>query len=169
MATQVQLGGLIYFTLLGIIALVLINFLPLVNFVFQVLFDGCVACTAVVREKNPPVKRKRPASISNAPTPRIKGVVARSRRGAATDAPVAIGANVDDVHLTAQQLRAVKRTRRSESLAASAPGAEGASFGQRLRRISQRLVRLGEPLLQPEQAHLLDDEAAHATTLKQEP
>ena len=59
-----QLGGLIYFTLLGFIVLVLINFLPMVNLVFQLLFDGCVACVDAVTEKRLPAKLKKPSSLS---------------------------------------------------------------------------------------------------------
>lgn len=42
----VQLGGLVYFSMLLIVALVLLQCLPFFNFGAQVLFDGCVVATS---------------------------------------------------------------------------------------------------------------------------
>ncbi len=131
-----QLGGLIYFTLLGIIVLVLINFLPLVNFVFQLLFDGCVACVDTVSRKKLPGKLKRPASLSKAPSARTRGSATGSSAGAAEGA-----VSVDSVNLTAQQLRSIKRARRVPNVGATG----GATFGQRIRHIGRRIAHLGEP------------------------
>ena len=122
-----QLGGLIYFTLLGIIVLVLINLLPMVNLFFQLLFDGCVACVDAVGQKKLP--RKLPMSSTR--RSKATGASAASATGA-------LNVDVDDVHLTAQQLRAVKRARRLQSGATT-----GASFGQRIRGIGQRVANLG--------------------------
>lgn len=122
-----QLGGLIYFTLLGIIVLVLINFLPLINFVFQLMFDGCVACVDASTAKRLPSKAKKPASLSKPPSKRIKGTAS-----AASDAT-----DVSNAHLTAQQLRAVKRA----AWRANAP--TGESFGERMRRLGRNVVTLG--------------------------
>ena len=133
-----QLGGLIYFTLLGIIALVLINFLPLINFIFQMLFDGCVACVDATTAKRKPGKLKKPASLSKAPSKRVQGTAS-----AASDA-----ANVSNMHLTAQQLRSLTRARRlqrDELAGVSAAVGTGASFGQRLRSMGAQLIHLGAP------------------------
>lgn len=122
-----QLGGLIYFTLLGIIVLVLINLLPLINFIFQLLFDGCVACVDATTAKRKPGKVKKPASLSKAPSKRVQGTA--SAASGATD--------VSDVHLTAQQVRAVRLAQRR----ARAP--TGTSFGDRLRRLGGTVLNLG--------------------------
>ena len=122
-----QLGGLIYFTLLGIIVLVLINFLPLVNLIFQLMFDGCVACVDAATAKKKPGKVRKPASLSKAPSKRVKGT-ASTASGAA---------DVSNVHLTAQQVRAVKRAAWREN----AP--TGESLGERLRRLGRTVTNLG--------------------------
>ena len=122
-----QLGGLIYFTLLGIIVLVLINFLPLVNLISQLMFDGCVACVDAATAKKKPGKARRPASLSKAPSKRVKGT-ASTASGAA---------DVSNVHLTAQQVRAVKRAAWREN----AP--TGESLGERLRRLGRTVTNLG--------------------------
>ena len=122
-----QLGGLIYFTLLGIMVLVLINFLPLVNFISQLVFDGCVACVDGVRAKKKPGKARRPASLFKAPSKSVKGT-ASTASGAA---------DVSNVHLTAQQVRAVKRAASREN----AP--TGESLGERLRRLGRTVTNLG--------------------------
>jgi len=122
-----QLGGLIYFTLLGIIALVLINLLPLINFIFQLLFDGCVACVDATTAKRKPGKVKKPASLSKPPSKRVQGTA--SAASSATD--------VSDVHLTAQQVRAVRLAQRR------AREPTGASLGERLRRLGSTVVSLG--------------------------
>ena len=126
-----QLGGLIYFTLLGLIVLVLINFLPLVNLIFQLLFDGCVACVDAATAKKKPGKPKKPASLSKPPSKRVKGTAA-SAASASSDAT-----DVSDVHLTAQQVRAVRLAQRR------ARGSTGASLGERLRQLGSTVVNLG--------------------------
>jgi len=129
-----QLGGLIYFTLLGFIVLVLINFLPLVNLVFQLLFDGCVACVDAVTEKRLPGKLKKPSSLCKAPTTRIAGRGKGAGKGAGTGASASAG-DVSDVNLTAQQLRALKRRRRLSA------GPDTQSFASRARLIGRRVAR----------------------------
>jgi len=131
---QCQLGGLIYFTLLGFIVLVLINFLPLVNLVFQLLFDGCVACVDAVTEKRLPGKLKKPSSLCKAPTTRIAGRGKGAGKGAGTGASASAG-DVSDVNLTAQQLRALKRRRRLSA------GPDTQSFASRARLIGRRVAR----------------------------
>lgn len=121
-----QLGGLIYFTLLGIIVLVLINFLPLINLFFQLLFDGCVACTDAVTVKRRPGKVSRPASLSKAPSSRVKGT---------TSTAASASANVSDVNLTAQQLRALRRKRRL-----AADGSDPTSLMSRARALGKRVA-----------------------------
>ena len=131
------MGGLIYFSLLGLVALVLINLLPVVNFVFQLLFDGCVACSDSLSEKAIPKRLKRPKSLSKAPTQRIKGK-ATGASASATSSTTDVDLN--NVHLTAQQLRSIKRTRDAQD-----GGEVTESFGQRLRSMGQRIVSMGEP------------------------
>jgi|SaaInlV_125m_DNA_1040241.scaffolds.fasta_scaffold58638_1 hypothetical protein len=158
-----QLGGLIYFTLLFIIVLILINFLPLVNFVFQLLFDGCVACVDSIGTKEGRTKLKQNAKAAKAgigaARSAAKGVVSQAKGGGNPKAP--FGANFfkasagsgnaafnsDNVHLTAQQVRSLKRARRAQRLEMSATGAAatGASFGQRIRRMGSQLVNMGAP------------------------
>jgi hypothetical protein len=127
-----QLGGLIYFTLLGLIVLVLVNLLPVINFISQVMFDGCVACVDATTAKRLPRKLKKPASLSKPPSKRVKGTAS-----AASDAT-----DVSSMHLTAQQLRSIRRAHQEPSGAALNTGA---SFGQRLRDVRDRVVTLGEP------------------------
>lgn len=153
---QVQLGGLIYFTLLFIIALIFINFLPVVNFMFQLLFDGCVACTAAVTEKATPSRLRRPRSISRPPTKRIQG----KATGASTSAEM----NVTNTHLTAQQLRAVKRTNRLEQWTSSTTDTP---VTDRLRQMGRRIINLGAPPTPPENACLLEDEGVAEIVTKE--
>ena len=120
--------------MLGFIVLVLINFLPLINLVFQLLFDGCVACVDAVTEKRLPAKLKKPISLSKAPTARIQGVGAGRGKGAGTGTSASAG-DVSDVNLTAQQMRALKRRRRL-----SGP-ADTDSFAARARLIGRRVAR----------------------------
>lgn len=152
MRAQCQLGGLIYFTLLGIIVLVLINFLPLVNLISQLLFDGCVACTDAVTEKRLPRKLKRPSSLSKAPSARIKG---KGTGASAAATSASTSANISDVNLTAQQLRALKRNQRL------AAGPDTTSFAARARqlgkRVASQLSGASEPM---EHASLLPQEEA---------
>ena len=80
-----QLGGLIYFTLMGLIVLILINFLPLINFTFQLLFDGCVACIDTVSTQEG--RNKVRAGVKDG-----QGAVrARRKRDARPPAPAACG------------------------------------------------------------------------------
>ena len=137
-----QLGGLIYFTLLGIIVLVLINFLPLVNLVFQLMFDGCVACVDAATVKKRPGKAKKPASLSKAPSKRVKGTSATGESASA---------DVSNVNLTAQQLRSFKRRRRL-----AADGSDPTSFTSRARALGKRVAqRFGGTSASVEQASLL--------------
>jgi hypothetical protein len=158
------LGGLIYFTVLGIIVLVLINFLPLVNFLFLLLFDGCVACIDQVSTKEGRGRLKQNvkaagAGIRQARTAarqgasQARGAMAQARGGGNPKA--SLGANffkasassstggfdASNVHLTAQQARSLQRAGRAQR---TEMGASGASFGQRLRRMGSRIVNLGE-------------------------
>ena len=131
-----QLGGLIYFSLLGIIVLVLINLLPAVNFVAQLLFDGCVVVvTAVTEKRRLPAKRSRLAAVA-APFSRGGGGGGGGGSAATSSASVMHGAaNVDKVHLTAQQLRAMRRQH-----AFRFGRADVTSFGYRARQIGRSVV-----------------------------
>ena len=112
-----QLGGLIYFTLLGIIVLVLVNFLPMINFLFQLMFDGCVACVDATTAKKLPGKSKKSASRPSAPTK--------------TSTSASASADVSNVSLTAQQLRALRRRRRQVA------GPNDGSFSARVRQLGR--------------------------------
>ena len=133
-----QLGGLIYFTLLGIIALVLINLLPLVNLFFQLLFDGCVAFASTVSEKKIPSKIGIPKSLKRPPSRRI--------RGSATGGSVDVGNNLDNVHLTAQQLRAIRRRSKTGADSTSLVG-QIAKFGKRIAGYSTKSLPEDDALL----------------------
>ena len=158
-----QLGGLIYFTLLLVIVFILINFLPLINFLFQLLFDGCVACIDAVGTKEGRSRLKQNAKAARAgigaARSAAKGAMSQARGGGGggggPKAP--FGANffkasaadsaafdASNVHLTAQQARSLKRARRAQR--AEMTGATtGASFGQRLRRMGSHVINLGQP------------------------
>ena len=152
-----QLGGLIYFTLLGIIVLVLINFLPLINFIFTLLFDGCVTCIDLTTTAEGRKKVKAGVSIASAAAKTAAQNAKRARQGGAGSSGVKkVGASggdpgafdANDVHLTAQQVRSLKRARRAQRAemrrAAGVPATD-ASWTQRLRRLGARIVHLGEP------------------------
>ena len=147
-----QLGGLIYFTLLGVIVLILINLLPLVNFIFQLLFDGCVACidTVSTKEGRAKVKAgvKMAATAAKAASKQGRQAMKQGMKQGMTfregfDDPNTFDAS--NVHLTAQQARSLKRARRAQRAEMSATGA---SFGQRLRRMGAHIVHMGEPASQ---------------------
>tara|TARA_B100001057_G_scaffold326978_1_gene327266 strand:+ start:4494 stop:5006 length:513 start_codon:yes stop_codon:yes gene_type:complete len=144
-----QLGGLIYFTLIGIIALVLVNCLPLINLICQLLFDGCVACTDAVKVKAKPIKLKRPAALLKAPSARVKGSATSATSATASSVGLSAATDVTNAHLTAQQLRAAKRARRR------AMGQTGETFGERLRRLGRSVIALGSSQQQQERAVLL--------------
>jgi hypothetical protein len=159
------LGGLIYFTVLGIIVLVLINFLPLVNFFFLLLFDGCVACIDQVSTKEGRGKLRQNvkaagAGIRQARTAarqgasQARGAMAQARAGgnlkasldanffkASAGSSSTGGFDASNVHLTAQQARSLQRAGRAQR---TEMGASGASFGQRLRRMGSHIINLGE-------------------------
>ena len=116
--------------------LVLINFLPLVNLISQLVFDGCVACIDNATAKKKPGKSRKPGSLSRPPSKRVKATA--STASGATD--------VSNVNLTAQQMRAVRLAQRSAREPTSA------SFGERLRGLRDRVVNLGAP---QERAQLL--------------
>ena len=156
--TVCQLGGLIYFTLLGIIVLVLINFLPLINFIFTLLFDGCVACVDLTTTVEGRRKVRAGVSIARAAARTAAQNAKRARQGggAGSSGSVKVGASggdpgafdANDVHLTAQQVRSLKRARRAqraEMQSAAGVPATDASWTQRLRRLGARIVHLGEP------------------------
>tara|TARA_Y100000768_G_scaffold262827_2_gene200436 strand:- start:1407 stop:2009 length:603 start_codon:yes stop_codon:yes gene_type:complete len=154
-----QLGGLIYFTLLGIIVLVLINFLPLINFIFTLLFDGCVACVDLTTTVEGRRKVRAGVGIARAAAKTAAQNAKRARQGGgggAGSSGVKVGASggdpgafdANDVHLTAQQVRSLKRARRAqraEMRSAAGVSATDASWTQRLRRLGARIVHLGEP------------------------
>ena len=163
-----QLGGLIYVTLLGIMVLVLINFLPLVNFIFQLLFDGCVACIDAVGTKEGRGRLKQNAKAARAgigaARSAAKGAMSQARGGGGGgggNPKAPFGANffkasagdsaafdANEVHLTAQQVRSLKRLRRAqhtEAISATGAATTGTSFGQRLRRMGSHVINLGEP------------------------
>lgn len=154
-----QLGGLIYFTLLGIIVLVLINFLPLVNFLFTLLFDGCIACIDLTTTKEGRKKVGAGVSMARAAakTARQGG---RTRFGASGDGPRTFDAS--NVHLTAQQVRSLKRGQRVERDYDNGAATTGASFVQRLRRVGSHIVNMGEPTVQEGQS-LLQSQADGAS------
>lgn len=151
---------------MGLIVLILINFLPLVNFTFQLLFDGCVACIDNVSTKEG--RQKLRANAKNARSAvRQASQNARQQFKQATsgggggrgggggfggmvkwgasgdgDGPGVIDAN--NVHLTAQQVRSLKRARRAQRDEMTG-ATTGASFGQRLRLMGAHIVHMGEP------------------------
>ena len=101
-----QLGGLIYFTLMGLIVLILINFLPLINFLFQLLFDGCVACIDTVSTKEG--RNKVRAGVKMARTA-ARHQARRASTGASGSNERRVTIDANNVHLTAQQVRSLKR------------------------------------------------------------
>lgn len=109
--------------------LVLVNFLPVINLVCQLLFDGCVACVDATTAKRLPGKLKRPASLSKAAPPRVQAKATGATAASAS-------ADVSGANLTAQQLRAFRRKRRE----AVGDAPEHASFSARARRLGQRVV-----------------------------
>ena len=111
--------------------LVLVNFLPVINLVCQLMFDGCVACVDATTAKRLPGKLKRPASLSKAAPPR-----AQANATGATAASASASADISGANLTAQQLRAFRRKRRE----AVGDAPERASFSTRARRLGQRVV-----------------------------
>jgi len=73
----VQMGGLIYVSFLLIITIVLLNCLPCINLIFQLLFDSIVACASGAGEDGKP---KRKSILAKARS------VARAGAGAAAAA-----------------------------------------------------------------------------------
>tara|TARA_B100001057_G_scaffold30462_2_gene27727 strand:+ start:208 stop:1179 length:972 start_codon:yes stop_codon:yes gene_type:complete len=154
-----QLGGLIYFTLLGIIVLVLINFLPLINFIFTLLFDGCVTCIDLTTTVEGRKKVRAGVSMARAAARTAAQNAKQARQGGGGgggSSGVKVGASGDDpgafdannVHLTAQQVRSLKRARRAqraEMRSAAGMSTTDASWTQRLRRLGARIVHLGDP------------------------
>jgi uncharacterized protein YceK len=127
---------------MGVIVLILINFLPLINFTFQLLFDGCVACidTASTKEGRNRVR----AGVKMARTAARGMSQARRASTGASGSNDGLTIDANNVHLTAQQVRSLKRARRAQR--AEMTGATtGASFGQRLRRMGAHIVHMGEP------------------------
>ena len=153
-----------------------------VIFFFQLLCDGCVACVDAVatKEGRGKLKQNAKAAKANINAARSSAKQAMSQaRGAASQARgagnprAAFGAScfkesasnstggfdASSVHLTAQQLRSLKRARRAQrdELAGLSVGASGnaggnaggnatgnASFGQRLRRLGSHIIHLGD-------------------------
>lgn len=164
--TVCQLGGLIYFTLLGIIVLVLINFLPLINFVFTLLFDGCVACVDLTTTVEGRKKARAGVGMARAAARTAVQNAKRARQGGGGSGGVKMGASggdpgafdANDVHLTAQQVRSLKRARRAqrgEMRRAAGVSSTDASWSQRLRRLGARIVHLGEPPAPPQEGRSL--------------
>ena len=164
-----QLGGLIYFTLMFIIVFILINFLPLVNFIFQLLFDGCVACIDAIGTKEGRGRLKQNAKAARAgigaARSAAKGAMSQARGGGGgggggpkapfganffkASAADSAAFNAGNVHLTAQQMRSLKRARQAQraelmSATGAATTTTGTSFGQRLRRMGSHIVNMGE-------------------------
>jgi len=163
-----QLGGLIYFTLMFVIVFILINFLPLVNFIFQLLFDGCVACIDAIGTKEGRGKLKQNAKAAKAgigaARSAAKGAMSQARGGGGggggpkapfganffkASAADSATFNANNVHLTAQQVRSLKRARQAQraelmSATGAARTTTGTSLGQRLRRMGSHLVNLGD-------------------------
>ena len=52
------MGGLIYFSFLLVITIILLNCLPCINLIFQLLFDSCVACASNLGNDGSTPKRK---------------------------------------------------------------------------------------------------------------
>lgn len=141
--------------------LVLINFLPLINFIFTLLFDGCVACIDLTTTKEGRKKLRTGVGVARAAARAAAQNAKQARQGGGggakfgggvkfgargDDDPVAFDAN--DVHLTAQQARSLKRVRRaqrSEMRSASGASTTDVSLTQRLRRMGAHIVHLGEP------------------------
>ena len=150
-----QLGGLIYFTLMGIIVLVLVNFLPLINFCFQLLFDGCVACCDAVRTKEGRTKLRKNVGQARSMVKQARAMAKRPSMGASAGAGNGAAFDASNVNLTAQQLRSLKR----EQLADGRQRAPvGASLGQRLRRMGAHIVNLGSPASQESRGLLSSQE-----------
>lgn len=104
----VQLGGLIYFFVLGLIALILLNMLPLVNFVFQLLFDGCVAVVSNASAGR--IKKTNVSdSLGNTKFTRALATGRTKQTGALFQEPF-----IDDEFLSPQQMRAITRKRRGD-------------------------------------------------------
>ena len=171
-----QLGGLIYFTVLGIIVLVLINFLPLVNFFFVLLFDGCVACIDQISTKEGRGKLRQNARAAGAGirqaraaaregASQARGAMAQARGGAnlfkASASSSAGGFDASNVHLTAQQARSLQRARRAKRREMDT---SAASLGQRLRRMGSRIINLGVPSSSAQEGRSLLSPQANAVS-----
>lgn len=141
--------------------LVLISFLPLINFLFTLLFDGCVACIDVATTKDG--SKKIGTAVGRA------RAAAKARLQARQGGRMRFGAGGDEnlgtfdasnVHLTAQQVRSLKRAQQMErGRNHSGALATSASFGQRLRRMGSYMINLGEAPLSQEGRSLLKSQA----------
>jgi hypothetical protein len=114
LCSVVQLGGVLYSLVIVLIAVILLAFLPCVNFVFQLCFDTTVALSKKPRTrpaagKPPGTKTINATSVTRTTTPAPQRRAARGTRAVIGD-----GSSIENAQfLSAQQLRALRRTRPS--------------------------------------------------------
>lgn len=146
----VQLGGIIYVTMLLIVALVLIQLLPVINVAAQIAFEGCqLARTQMIAT----TKAAEVAGDLNLEQEGgdLTDIVQGEGGGGGADLMSAAGIpgtgssasitarSLDDEYLSPQQMRSVLRKRRGESGACVSTTVRSvASFGR-------RALRLGAP------------------------
>jgi hypothetical protein len=172
----VQLGGIIYVTLLLIVALVLINMLPAINLLGQVVFDGCVAASTgisaavalapiadglnLVEDGGTLAALAEKEGAADSPSAGAADAVSKCASIADASRSLNIGGSaggakgIDEEYLTPQQMRSLLRKRRGQSgTCLSSTAGTVASFGR-------RAMRLGAP---PEQDGLLERQRGHDT------
>ena len=160
----VQLGGIIYVSLLIVVALVILQLLPIVNVTAQVLFEGCnvartglIAASAAAKVGNELKLDEDGSRISDVlEGAKGEGAVndaANKATGKAKDAfskglssltgrSASSASDIDDEYRTPQQMRALMRKRRGESgTCVSSTVSSVASFGRRAMRLGATTER----------------------------
>ena len=154
LCTIVELGGIIYITWLVVIAIILLAFLPVVNFCFNLCFDT----TTLLASKASSGRVKPTNTRKNGGKTSLTSAIGRGQASLATRASSKTSAGLDDELddqiLSPQKKRAMLRKRRG-----SVPTGVFKGFAEGVVDMTKKIVRMGVPEQEQSQRQFLFDES----------
>jgi hypothetical protein len=153
----VELGGLIYVTWIVVIAIILLAFLPCVNFAFNLCFDT----TTLLASRASGGRVKPTNTARNGGRTSLTKAIGRGQANLAARVSTRTSSNLedelDDQFLSPQQRRAMLRKRRGSVATGAFKG-----FADGVVDMTKKIVRMGVPEPEQSQRQCLVDENAEA-------
>ena len=154
LCTIVELGGIIYITWLVVIAIILLAFLPVVNFCFNLLFDTTTLLVSKASSGRVKSTNTRKNGGKTSPTSAIGRGQASLAARASSRTSASLDDELDDQILSPQKKRAMLRKRRG-----SVPTGAFTGFADGVVDMTKKIVRMGVPEQEQSQRQSLFDES----------